>query len=294
MFNVPISFLFDFGHVSDKMRPYIMAEFANAGAKHLVLTSTFIESIIKQPGFEDTLLKEMADNGLSFCDAHMPFGAELDLNCPNEAKRAMMIAKLKLVLEICAYMKTDTIAIHVGNNHYEAASKIADEIHIARMKDALSRLLPTAEELGITLCIENIWFSVNTPDVLNSIKAEFPTPALGFCYDSGHANIMDNGRLSETGNAWNGWKASGKDVPIWEDKALEKMLPHIVNCHLHDNNGMQDQHTLPGRGNIDWNKTIKLLKSAPRLKVVQSEVIPVYSGVFIKEMVDKFNELAEL
>ncbi len=294
MFDVPVTFLYDFEHVSDRMRPYIMQEFASAGAKHLVLSDTLIKMIINKPGMEDTLLEEMANSGLSFCDAHAPFGASLDLNCPWESKREMMVSRLKLALEICAFMKVDTITIHLGNNHFDPTSSIADDIHISRMKEALSQLLPTAEKLGITICIENIWFSVNTPEVLNDIKSEFQTDALGFCYDSGHANIMDNGRLSGEGNAWNGWKASGKAVPLWEDKALEKMLSNVVNCHLHDNNGTRDEHTLPGRGNINWNHIIPLLKSAPRLKVIQSEVIPVYSGTYIKELVDTFKQLSEI
>ena len=294
MFDVPVTFLYDFEHVSDRMRPYIMQEFAQAGAKHLVLSDTLIKMIIGKPGLEDTLLEEMANNGLSFCDAHAPFGASLDLNCPFEEKRPMMISRLKLALEICAYMKVDTITIHLGNNHFEPATAIADDIHIKRMKDALSRLLPTAEKLGITICIENIWFSVNTPEVLNDIKSGFPTDALGFCYDSGHANIMDKGRLVPEGNAWRGWNASGKPVPAWEDKALEKMLPNVVNCHLHDNDGTLDAHTLPGKGNIDWNHIIPLLNSAPRLKLIQSEVLPIYSGTHIQELVDKFAQLSAI
>lgn len=294
MFNVPVTFLYDFEHISDRMRPYIMQEFALAGAKYLVLSDTLVEKIIAQPGFEDTLLQEMKNNALTFCDAHAPFGPCLDLNCIWEEKRPMMLARLKLALEICSYMNVDTITIHLGNNHFEGATGIADDIHIGRMKESLSELLPVAEKLGITICIENIWFSVNTPDVLNSIKAEFPTDALGFCYDAGHANIMDNGRKFATGSAWSGWKASGKAVPNWEGSALEKMLPHVVNCHLHDNSGWRDEHKLPGRGCINWEHIIKLLKKAPRLKAVQSEVIPVASGTYIKELVEKFNELAEI
>ena len=72
------------------------------------------------------------------------------------------------------------------------------------------------------------------------------------------------------------------------------MLPHIVNCHLHDNSGWKDEHKLPGRGCINWEKVIKLLKSAPRLKVIQSEVIPVSTGTHIRELVEKFNELSEI
>ena len=293
MFSVPVTFYYDFEGISDRMRPYTMAEFAAAGAKHLVLSDALIAQIESKPGFEDKLLAEMNKAGLSFCDAHAPFGPLLDLNCPYVEKRPMMIARLKFALELCAYMKVDTITIHLGNNHFEPATTIADEIHIARMKESLSELCPLAEKLGITICIENIWFSVNTPDVINSIVKEFPTPALGVCYDSGHANIMDNGRNYATGNAHRGWQAAGKAV-VWEDKALEKLLPNVVNCHLHDNTGWNDAHALPGMGCINWGHIIPLLKKAPRLKAVQSEVAPTRCGVYIRELVSKFNALGEI
>ena len=294
MFSVPVTYLYEFEHVTEKMRPVVMAEFARYGAEHLVLSDTLIQQIISNAGTADKLLQEMKDAGLSFCDAHAPFGPQFDMNCPWEEKRPMMLARLKLALEICAYMKVDTITIHLGNNHFDPATGISEELHIARMKESLSELLPLAEKLNITICIENIWFSVNTPDVLNSIKAEFPTDALGFCYDSGHANIMDNGRNYATGNAWNGWKAAGKSVPLWEDQALEKMLPHVVNCHLHDNTGWSDAHQIPGEGCIDWVHIIRLLKKAPRLKVIQSEVLPVKAKVNIPELVATFTELGEM
>ena len=294
MFRVPVTFYFDFEPVTDSLRLYIMGEFAAAGARHLVLTDALIQQIMAKPGLENELLKEMSGAGLSFLDAHAPFGPLLDMNCPFPEKRGLMIARLKLALEICACMKVDTITIHVGNNHFAPASAIPAATHFARMKEALAELLPVAEKLGIVICIENIWFQLNTPDVLNGIKAEFPTEALGFCYDSGHANIMDRGRDYATGNAWNGWRAAGISLPQWEDKALEKMLPHTVICHLHDNTGWNDAHDLPGRGNIDWPKILKLLDAAPRLKLIQSEVAPQRKGISIPELVAKFDHLSEL
>ncbi|MBR2373082.1 MAG: sugar phosphate isomerase/epimerase [Lentisphaeria bacterium] len=293
MFPVPVTFYFEFDYGNDRLRPYIMSEFARYGAEHLVLSKVLIDRIIAEPGIEDILLKEMADNGLSFCDAHAPYGPLVDMNCPWQEKKHIVRSRLKLALEICAYMKVDTITMHLGNNHFVPASSIPDEEHIARMEESLAELLPIAEKLGITICIENIWFSVNTPDVLNRIKSHFPTDALGFCYDAGHANIMDNGRLYATGNGWNGWRDAGKE-PVWEDRALEKMLPNVVNCHLHDNNGWRDEHTLPGKGKVNWAHIMGLLKTAPRLKAIQSEVLPVFSGTFIKELVEKFDELVQL
>ena len=80
-------------------------------------------------------------------------------------------------------------------------------------------------------------------------------------------------------------------MPAWEDAALEKMLPHIVNCHLHDNTGMGDRHDLPGTGNLDWDKIVRLLKTAPRLRVIQSEVAYTRYGMPMKTLVEKFKTL---
>ena len=294
MFRVPVTFYYDFDQICEKMRPYVFADFARSGAEHLVLTDALIQQIFNKPGLEDTLLREIGNAGMSFCDGHAPFGPLLDMNCPWVEKRPAMIARLKLVLEICRYMKVETVTIHLGNNHFEPAWNYSEDVHIGWMKETLSELLPVAEKLGLTICIENSWFSVNTPDVINALKAEFPTDALGICYDSGHANIMDNGRKYATGNAWRGWKAAGKDLPVWEDQALEKMLPDVVNCHLHDNSGWSDAHALPGSGCIDWKHIITLLKKAPRIKVIQSEVAPQRANVNIPELVAAFDRLAEI
>ena len=59
---------------------------------------------------------------------------------------------------------------------------------------------------------------------------------------------------------------------VEEPEALKKLLPWIVTCHLHDNNGLGDQHQLPGRGTIDWEHLMPELLAAPRLVSCQSEV----------------------
>ena len=65
------------------------------------------------------------------------------------------------------------------------------------------------------------------------------------------------------------------------------MIDTVV-CHLHDNDGTGDYHNLPGRGNIDWNKTMKLLENAPRLMALQSEVAVARHGISCKELVETF------
>ena len=289
MFSVPVSFLFDFGQVTDQTRPYVMHEFAANGAKHLVLSNTFISNVMKDYAQQKTLLEEMAAEGLTFADAHAPFGPMRDLICPVAEARPQMLLRQKLTLQIAAEMGVKTITVHTGNEtHYPGYDL---EVMYDCMRRSLEELLPFAEQLGITVCIENIWYQMNTPERLLGIKKEFPTDALGFCYDSGHANLMDKGRNFPDSRPYNVWK----DVPPqFDDRILEKMLPHVVNCHLHDNNGIIDQHFNPGRGTVDWKHTIGLLKQAPRLQVIQCEVIPIRVHDSIRDICEKFRELGEL
>ena len=289
MFNVPVTYLFDFECTDEKTRPYVMHEFASNGAKHLVLSDTMISMIMRSRKLQDQVLSEMAEEGLSFCDAHAPFGPKNDLFCADEAIRPQMLLRQKLVLQITADMGVKTITIHTGNETNQPGVPL--DVQSDCVRRSLDELLPFAESLGVTVCIENIWWQINTPERLLAIKAHFPTDALGFCYDAGHANLMDKGRNFPESSPFRVW---GETPPHFDDHILEKMLPHVVNCHLHDNNGITDQHLNPGRGNIDWKKIIPLLKTAPRLAVVQSEVIPVRVRDSVRDICAKFRELGEL
>ena len=291
MFSVPVSFLFDFGQTNEKTRPYFMHEFAANGAKHLVLSNTLISEVMKDYTMQKTLLDEMAAEGLTFADAHATFGPMRDLICPVEEARPQMLLRQKLTLQILADMGVNTITIHTGNEtHYPGYDL---EVMYDCMKRSLDELLPVAEKLGIVICIENIWNQINTPERLLGIKKEFPTDALGFCYDSGHANLCAKGYLHEGDKSIHraAWKKITGEDPVWDDQICEKMSPYIVTCHLHDNNGGTDQHQLPGNGNIDWEKICSLLQSAPRLKYIQSEVNVVGNQIRVADLCKKFKEL---
>ena len=286
MFSVPVSFLFDFGQVTEQVRPYVMHEFAANGAKHLILSSTLISNVMKDLPLQKILLEEMAAEGLTFMDAHAPYGPMRDLICPVAEARPQMLLRQKLTLQILADMGVKTITIHTGNEtHYPGYDL---EVMYDCMKRSLDELLPMAEKLGIVICIENIWYQINTPERLLGIKKEFPTDALGLCYDSGHANVMDKGRNFPDSNPFKYWKDG---PPQFDDRILEKMLPQVVNCHLHDNDGSEDSHLLPGEGNIDWEKTMTLLKQAPRLQVIQSEVKFPREKLSVRKLCETFRQL---
>ena len=289
MFSVPVTFAYEFDHTDDFTRPCVLHEFAANGARYMVLTDVLLAQLLQRHGLRKMLAQEMANEGLRFCDSHAPFGPYLDLNCPVQAARGEMLLRLKLVLEIAASFGVKTMTIHTGNE--TAFPEFPLEEQYDWVKRSLAELLPFAEQLGMVIAIENIWFQINTPDRLLGIKKEFPTDALGFCYDSGHANLMNRGRDFPESSPYRAW---GKTPVVWEDRALEKMLPHVVNCHLHDNDGVSDQHRNPGRGTVDWPHIAGLLKQAPRLQCIQSEVLPVRTHDAIREVTAKFRDLGEL
>ncbi len=293
--NIPITFHYPLNEFSDKIRPFIMKEFASNGAKHLIVTAEMFEAIMQDSSLEKKLISEMAQEGLSFVDGHAPFGEFVDLNCPDESFRDEMIARQKLTLNIASSMGLRTVTMHCGVDFLNA--QIPTETHIARAKEALEKILPEAEKCRVIVAIENLWIPNCLPDVLLDIKKDFPTEYLGFCYDAGHANLLDKNHVNCFNQVLNDWTKilSFKEEEIlWEDNALEKMLPYVVNCHLHDNDGSYDQHHRIGTGNIDWKHIKSLLLQAPRLKCIQSEVVASMSNASIKELCEDAEYFSKL
>ncbi|MBR0457840.1 MAG: sugar phosphate isomerase/epimerase [Victivallales bacterium] len=290
MTNVPLTYMFDLGSISEAMRPYVMHCFAESGAKHLVLCHWLMAEILKDGNLVSKVRKEMEAEGLTFVDAHALFGTFYDLRTMDETRLKHVILLDKLQIAIAAEMGVDTITMHVGADTW--TPEVSLERQNANILRALEAILPEAEACGVTVCIENSWTRLGHPDNLLKIKSCFPTEALGLCYDSGHANVLSSkAKQYEECAARDRWTVPFGLEPEWEDCALEKMQPHIVNCHLHDNDAQRDLHNLPGKGNIDWAHILRGLRQAPRLKCVQCEVKTVPNKVTIPTLCRTFEEL---
>ena len=295
MNDVLLTHLVDISGLTPAYRGVMLREYAVNGAENIVLSHNHFNALCSAEDPE-TLLKEYrqetADAGLKFADAHSVFGPGKDLNCPVAELRPAMLEMQKKCLAWSAECGVKTITIHTGNNAYPDVD--LDTYHKCAI-DSLEVLLPVAASYGITICIENIWFPTNTPAKLLDMFKHFNSPNLGFCFDSGHANIMAHPTENPDSHALAGW---GKmNIPVqWSFDELEKMLPNVVNCHLHDNNGIKDQHQLPGHGDINWNDLLETLAGAPRLQCIQSEVLyPLTEkNSSIREICEKFNQMHKL
>jgi sugar phosphate isomerase/epimerase len=90
----------------------------------------------------------------------------------------------------------------------------------------LRRLANYAKSKNIIIAIENL-YSYEEPTYIFS---HIQHPNLKMCFDCGHENFL-------TPNA----------------NFLTRLHSHIVALHLHDNNGVEDEHKTPFTGSVNWN-----------------------------------------
>ena len=146
-------------------------------------------------------------------------------------------------IQFISWLGGDCIVLHVPLDAPETDFSSERE----ESERLLRRLLPVARKCNIRLVVENLETRPCRP-LFDSLFRTFAPEDLGFCYDSGHANMT--GEL---------------DI-------LERYLERLAVTHLHDNHGKEDVHLLPGYGTIDWKPVISCLKKKSNLSCINIEV----------------------
>ncbi|MGO4212726.1 sugar phosphate isomerase/epimerase, partial [Terriglobus sp. YAF25] len=60
--------------------------------------------------------------------------------------------------------------------------------------------------------------------------------------------------------------------PNGVEEALTLLAARIRELHLHDNQGVKDEHLWPGSGGIDWKKTAELIAALPQAPIGVLEI----------------------
>ena len=261
----PLTFFFRLSDLPPWAARTALLEFAENGQRDVVLSDGILRQMLGASSAIRSYRKLLEETGTAFRDAHATYGELDDLCCPYEDLRPAMLARHRLSMEIAASFGVDTLTIHMGRI---ADWSIPPRRYIDFALSSLEELLPHAERTGVTLCIENVWYQTSSASSLLEAVRRFPTPALGVCYDAAHANIMAGRNRAPENRMWGTYPDR---EPDWNDHVLEDVLPYVVNCHLHDNDGASDQHRLPGEGTVPWAAVMPLLLSAPRLRCIQCE-----------------------
>lgn len=187
-----------------------------------------------------SLLRRLADDLGLFCNqAHAPFemeyGDAFDLTNTN-------YLRLVRCLEFAAVLGAEQVIVHAIKD--DLPEDVDFFSYNRRFYDSL---IPWCERFSIRVCVENLfnWEDRAIPVLCDPMEhqafvRELESPWIGICIDVGHSAIT-------------GYKP--QDV-------LSVMDPQrLWALHIHDNDGILDQHLLPGEGILDWDAVTHALGS---------------------------------
>ncbi len=211
--------------------------------------------------------KEAAEKyGILNYQAHAPFPSYL---AGEPEYNEYLMEALEKTIAGCAFIGCRRLIIHpffTGYLEYVSAEQ-EWETNIARY----SRLIPAALQHGVTICLENMFSSVRGKiysaccsdfdeacryiDTLNTLAG---AKCFAFCLDTGHALLL------------------GKDLM----RVMTQLGSRIAAFHIHDNNGIADQHLAPYMGIMDWNRFVEGLKAIGYRGALSFEAFAAVEGAF--------------
>ena len=272
---------------------------AELGVKRISIDSVTLKKAAEDPEFAGIVTKSAEDHKITIFDVHAPHGLGDSLGNPLpggiEKSNEVMLQSLRTAAELGAKIVTmHTARTRLVNRFAPEAGPIehADlDGAVDRSVRQLEVLIPEAEKLGLIIALENLFLPSCTANHLMRIMEKARHANLGFCYDSGHALIVEKvpGKTPDMIADWIAW-GWDNDTMTFQDDQLDVMLNDVVTTHFHDNNGNGDQHLLPGSGIADWKRIAERMRKAPRLLSVQSEVGKTPFMADIKESFRKFAE----
>ncbi|MCP4180847.1 MAG: sugar phosphate isomerase/epimerase [bacterium] len=197
---------------------------------------------------------------LRLLDLHSSTGKEKNWASELEHERLAGVELVKNRLQMIKQLGSYVIIMHA----YE---------YNDALKKSLDELQPYAEDLNVKIAVENGEFAV-----LKNIFNDYSPNFIGLCYDSGHGNML-------TGNL-------GLEN-------LNRFKDRLISVHLHDNDGISDQHKPLFTGTINWNNLAKIIAESAYKKHLSLEVSMRNSEIKDKEdfLNDSFksgNKLAEI
>lgn len=242
------------------------------------LNAFFSKTLSELEGFFSAHKIAAKEAGITINQMHMPYpmyvptgSKELNDYLWNEVAPKSM--------EICRFLECPYIVIHGFKLVRYLGSEEAEWQQTQKFIDYIA---PIAKETGITICIENLYESVGghlvegpgcdvrkAVERIDRINDKYGAEVLGFCFDTGHANL----------------------VGIDFEKFISMLDYRLKVLHIHDNDGVGDLHQVPftftktreNKPSTDWDGFIRGLKRIHFDKVLSFETAPVLNS-FPEEM----------
>lgn len=214
--------------------------------------------------------KEAAEAaGIRIHQMHMPYpnyvpGAGSELN---DYLKDVVAGKS---MKICAFLGCRYLVVHGFKLAYYLGS---EEAEWEKTRGFIEYLAPMAKELGITICLENLYANIGKHIVegpccdagkaaarIDAVNEKYGADVLGFCFDTGHANL------------------AGIDF----EEFIVTLGDRIKVLHIHDNDGVGDLHQIPftftksreNKTSTDWTGFLNGLRRIQFEKVLSFETAP--------------------
>ncbi len=155
----------------------------------------------------------------------------------SKPKRQEMVDEIKRALEVA-----EVVPCRFAVQHFGVGGETFDLNKWDAAFTALEELNMFARQRGVEVLLENIPNAFSSAERLMGF-IEMTHLTNGFCFDTGHAQLM-NGIEHE-----------------WEI-----MKDRVRSTHVHDNDGVNDNHRYPfiaTDGVVNWRHTMKLLRERP-------------------------------
>jgi len=205
-------------------------------------SSQFYRNENNPPTVEDAI-RIADDAGLPFDSIHGVFGEQYDPSNPDEAFRRQTVEVYQREGELAIALGGPMVVVHPSSMRPPDQSLSPDDraVRMAALRKSIDELTVIGEKLGVTYLWENITFPFwvgADPIELAGILREVNSPAARMCFDTGHA--LMTGTVADR-------LAACSDV--------------VSYMHVHDNNGEEDSHLMPGDGVTDWPAITAALRS---------------------------------
>lgn len=232
-----------------------LAKIAGAGFTHIHWCHEWDGDYIYSPYEMDQIREWMEIYGLKSKALHAAKGSARDVNVREthyrkdytsdwEYNRRAGVDLIKNRVDLAAVLGASEIVLHLYVPHQTIRQRPEiKENFYACVCRSMDELMPYCLQKNVKICLENL-FDMPGEYMLEAwdrLFAKYPPAFLGLCYDTGHANMI--------------WKDRSPEV-------LDAYKNRLFAVHMHDNDGRDDQHQIPGEGSIAWEPVTKLLAAS--------------------------------
>lgn len=211
--------------------------------------------------------------GITIHQIHMPYPVYV----PAGEKKVNAYLWNEVALKsmaVCAFLECPFLVVHGFKLARFLGSEDREWEETEKFIDSIA---PMAKEMGITICIENLYDGIGghllegpccdvakAAERIDRINEKYRAEVLGFCFDTGHANL----------------------VGIDFERFITGLGERLKVLHIHDNDGISDLHQIPftfaktreNKSSTDWEGFIRGLRQIRFQGTLSFETAPVLSA----------------